>query len=366
MAGNVKEWCFNDGDDGKRYILGGACGEPIYLQLFLERGHPIQRGELLGFRCVKFLSDQRGPAAAWGPAKSIPWPAPPKREDLIDAATFGLAVKDRFTYDHSAPLDVSSEQADEGEWTHITARINAAYHNAKGEWERMTVHLYLPKHAAGPGGYQTIVYCPAMDAHILPRIRPLGEEYGLDALVRGGRAVLRPVYYGMYERRSDTGADDPKAWEDERLCFGQDLMRAIDYLQARGDINSDQLGYYGFSFGADWAGSFVAVEPRLRAAVFEAGGLSNSPLRKDRFFLSWRQYLPQIRVPVLMINGQVDPICPVKESQDPMFDLLGSTIKEHYVHPDGHHMLPPAIKFEHALRWFDRHLGKPAGLEAAR
>jgi hypothetical protein len=67
-----------------------------------------------------------------------------------------------------------------------------------------------------------------------------------------------------------------------------------------------------------------------------------------------------------MINGQVDPIYPVKESQEPMFNLLGSEVKEHYVYPNGHHMLPPAVKFEQAIRWFDRHLGKPAGAEAAR
>jgi hypothetical protein len=61
-----------------------------------------------------------------------------------------------------------------------------------------------------------------------------------------------------------------------------------------------------------------------------------------------------------MLNGQVDPIHPVRESQEPMFQLLGSPIKEHYIHPNGHHMLPSEVKCKRMLPWFDRHLGTPA------
>jgi dienelactone hydrolase len=197
-------------------------------------------------------------------------------------------------------------------------------------------------------------------------MRPLAEEYGLDALVRGGRAVLRPVYQGMHERRYALFDADDRAWEERRICIGQDLMRAVDYLQQRGDIDMDRLGYYGFSFGAEWVGSLVAVEPRIRAAVLEGAGLPDEPLRKERFALEWRHYLPQIRVPVLMLNGQVDPLAPVKEAQEPMIDLIGSTVKEHYVHPGGHHMLAPDVKFARMLPWFDRHFGAPARLQPAR
>ncbi|MFO0848289.1 MAG: protein kinase [Gemmataceae bacterium] len=359
MMGNVKEWCWNEGDGGTRFILGGGCGDPIYIPLTLESASPLRRDELFGFRCVNFVGEAKGEAAAWNRVGSIAWPAPPRRDELLDAAAFRLAVLDRFTYDRAAPLDVTSEQADEGGWVHVTARVNAAYRDAKGGWERLTLHLYLPKGIDARTGYQTIVYLPAADAHMLPRIRPLAEEYGLDALVRSGRAVLRPVFHGMYERRYASFDADDKTWEDRRICLGQDLKRAIDYLEQRGDINMSQVGYHGYSFGAEWAGSLVAIEPRIRAVVFEAGGLSNRPLRKERAALEWRHYLPHIRVPVLMVNGEIDPIYPVKESQVPMFDLLGSAVKKHYVHPGGHHMLPGEVKFAPMLRWFDRHLGKP-------
>ena len=358
--GNVKEWCFNDTGDGKRFILGGACGEPIYVPLTLDGNHPLRREEFFGFRCVRFVNDEKGPAAAWEKGKSMAWPAPPRREDLLDTATFRLVVRDRFAYDRGAPLDTTSEQTDEGEWHHVTARINTAYRDAKGRPERMTVHLYLPKGFDAGKGHQTVVYFPGGDAQMLPRLRPLREEYGLDAIVRSGRAVLRPVYQGTYERRYASPAADMRAREDRRICLGQDLMRAVDYLQHRGDINMDQLGYYGFSVGAVTSGSLVVLEPRLRAIVFDAGGLTNAPLRKDRPLLEWRHCLPQIQVPVLMLNGQIDPIYPVQKSQEPMFQLLGTPIKEHFIHPNGHHMLPPELKFARTLRWFDQHLGAPA------
>ncbi|MFL5327990.1 MAG: protein kinase domain-containing protein [Gemmataceae bacterium] len=363
MAGNVKEWCFSESGDGHRFILGGACGEPFYTQVTLDNSRPLRRDEFFGFRCVKFLDDQRGPSPAWEKANSIPWPAPTKREELFDAKTFHIVIQDRFVYDRSAPLEATAEQMDEGDWIHVVAQVNAAYRSPKGNWQRLTLHLYLPKGVDPRGGYQAVVYCPCMDGLILPHMRPLTEEYGLDALVRSGRAVLRPVYHGMYERRTASGADDDRATEDQRISFGQDLMRAIDYLHERGDIDMSRLGYYGFSLGAELGGSFLALEPRIRAAVLEAGGLPNEPLRKDRFVLEWRHYLPEIRIPVLMLNGQVDPIYPVNESQVAMFQLLGSSIKEQYIHPTGHHMLAPDIKFTKMQAWFDRHFGQPKKIE---
>lgn len=358
--GNVKEWCFNDTVDGQRFILGGGCGEPIYMPLILDSSSPLRREEFFGFRCMKSLGEQKGPAVAWGKVERVPWPTPPQKEELLDAASFNLVIRDRFTYDRNAPLDVTYEQLDEGDWLHVTAQINAAYRDAKGQWERLPVHLFLPKNIDRTKGFQAVTYLPGGDAYMLPRMRPLPEEYGLDALVRSGRAVLWPVYQGTFERRYASPDTDARGREERRICLAQDLMRALDYLQQRGDINMEQIGYYGFSWGAAEAGSLVALEPRFQAVVFESGGLNHDPLSRERALLEWRHCLPRIVAPVLMVNGEVDPIYPVQESQQPLFRLLGSAIKQHYVHPQGHHMLPTAVKFAKILPWFDEHLGRPA------
>ena len=56
MAGNVKEWCLNEGQDGKRYILGGGFGEPNYMFVETDEQSPWDRLGNFGFRCAKFNS----------------------------------------------------------------------------------------------------------------------------------------------------------------------------------------------------------------------------------------------------------------------------------------------------------------------
>jgi pimeloyl-ACP methyl ester carboxylesterase len=360
LAGNVREWCANETDAGERFAVGGACGERPYMAASLGSASPMSRDQLLGFRCIKPLDQGAGPASAWQMVGRIAWPPPPRASELMEARTFEIVVKDRFAYDHSAPLEATREQFDEGDWIHAVAEINAAYRDAKGHWERIPVHLYLPKGVPGPQRYQAIVYFPGGEGEWRHRMPPLSLEHGLDRVVRSGRVLVKPVYRGTYERRYTEPAADLKAQEERRICLGQDFMRVIDYLQQRGDINMHALGYYGLSWGARIGASFVALDPRIRACVLEGGGLDNTSLRRDHLVLEWREYLPHIHVPVLMINGEADEIFPVRESQKPMFDLLlGAPARERYVYPGGRHVLPAEVKAARVFDWFDRHLGPP-------
>ena len=52
MAGNVKEWCWNSSAE-KRYILGGAWNEPVYMFTDADAQLPFERGPTYGFRCIK-------------------------------------------------------------------------------------------------------------------------------------------------------------------------------------------------------------------------------------------------------------------------------------------------------------------------
>jgi eukaryotic-like serine/threonine-protein kinase len=56
MAGNVKEWCWNEAVFAKRYILGGAWNEPVYQFTEVDARSPFDRDSTFGFRCVKYLS----------------------------------------------------------------------------------------------------------------------------------------------------------------------------------------------------------------------------------------------------------------------------------------------------------------------
>ena len=79
------------------------------------------------------------------------------------------------------------------DWRREKVSFDAAYGN-----ERVPAHLFLPRHAKPP--YQTVVFSPSGEAMILKSSDDLRTSL-FDYILRGGRAVLYPVYQGTYERR---------------------------------------------------------------------------------------------------------------------------------------------------------------------
>lgn len=69
-------------------------------------------------------------------------------------------------------------------------------------------------------------------------------------------------------------------------------------------------------------------------------------------------FVPRIRMPVLMLNAKYDDYFPVETAQKPFFRLLG-TPPEHkrYVVYDGGHMMPRTQLIPEALAWLDKYLG---------
>jgi hypothetical protein len=66
---------------------------------------------------------------------------------------------------------------------------------------------------------------------------------------------------------------------------------------------------------------FLAVEPRLRAAVSLDGGFDPVPTRPE---IRQSGYAPRVRIPVLMINGSFDAYYQIEASQKPLFTRLGT------------------------------------------
>lgn len=71
------------------------------------------------------------------------------------------------------------------------------------------------------------------------------------------------------------------------------------------------------------------------------GGLS--PAWRDTPETDPVNYLPRVRIPVLMINGGYDYIFPVETAQKPVTALLGTPEehKSHYIAEDAGHLPPP-------------------------
>ena len=70
-----------------------------------------------------------------------------------------------------------------------------------------------------------------------------------------------------------------------------------------------------------------------------------------------------------MINARYDRMYPLKTHAQPLFDLLGTDQKEHYVSEGGYfapgivgfgggsHFVPTQELARETIRWFDRYLG---------
>jgi eukaryotic-like serine/threonine-protein kinase len=351
MAGNVKEWCWNEAGGSKRYILGGAWNEPAYQFTGMDAQAPFDRSATYGFRCAKYSSAL--PESLLAPIKTT-FGRDYSKEKPAGAQAFQL-YKSIYAYDRG-PLDARVESVDDSSphWRKEKVAFNAAYGG-----ERMMAYLFLPKNAAPP--YQTVVYFPGGDAALLRSSENLGlEMLFVDFVIRGGRAVLYPIYKGTYERHVDVSGHN--AERDLTIQSVKDVSRSIDYLETRSDINPSKLAFYGLSMGADFGASLCAIEGRLKTFVLLAGSLpdSASPPEIDPI-----NFASQAKAPLLMLNGRYDFECPVESCSKPLFDFWGAPKKDKrmVVYESGHAPAKMQDVIREILDWLDRYLGpvKTAG-----
>ncbi len=342
MAGNVKEWCWN-ATAGKRYILGGAWGEPPYLfKQSPDAQLPFERSATYGFRCAKFNAPLE--KALLSPANAFDY----GKEEPVAQEVFE-AYSRMYAYDRT-DLEAEVEAVDDGSpyWRKETVSFNAAYGN-----ERVTAYLFLPRNAAPP--YQTVIWFPGDDAFFRQSSESLASEFLFDFVPRSGRALVYPVYNGMYERFVSLPPFEPNAWRDLAIQWFKDLGRTLDYLEARDDIDSERLAYYGFSTGSVYGPIFTAIDPRFEASVLLAGGL----WRKVPPEMELVNFAPRSRVPTLMINGRDDHLFAFEASQLPLFRLLGApeADKRHARLEGGHIPSDRNEIIRETLDWLDRYLG---------
>ena len=177
--------------------------------------------------------------------------------------------------------------------------------------------------------------------------------------LRSGRAMAWPIYKSTYERQDDYVyrlQDESNDHREHVLQWNQDLGRSLDYLETRSEVDVGRFGYYGMSWGGRNAGVALAIEERFGAAVLNVPGLSPMPTQPvvDAF-----NFLPRIKIPVLMMNGEYDQIYPLETSGKPFFDFLGTPDedKKHFIAPGGHLMSLIDVTRE-TLDWFDQYLGE--------
>ncbi len=345
MAGNVKEWCWNQIGD-QRYIRGGAWNEPVYLFSDLDARLAWDRSAQNGIRCVRY--DARGESGLQAPVTRSARDF--SRETPVPDEVFRL-YRSLYAYD-PADLDSRIESIDEENsyWKREKVSFAAVYGN-----ERVSGYLYIPRHRSPP--YQTIIYAhPGMGTR-LPSLEP-AEEHFFDFLVKSGRAFLVPVLKGQYQRRYATPPAGPNEFRDRLIIESKDFRRSIDYLASRPDVDHDRLAVFGISRGACVLPVLAVGEQRLKAAAILSVGLffDRLPPEADPF-----HFLPRFQVPTLMGNGRSDFIFPLETSQRRMFALLGTPERDkRLLHWDGGHgdvRTNYRTMIKETLDWFDRYLG---------
>ena len=343
MAGNVKEWCLNS-DGTRRYILGGDSTEPKYMYQQPDARLPFDRSASNGIRLVKYLKPlteaQTSPVTFlsidYRNAKAVP--------DSVFRIYQGL-----YSYDQT-PLDAQIESADDSSpyWRRERISFKAAYNN-----ERVVAFLYLPKNVSPP--FQTVVHFPGSEAKDFHTFTDV-NLFNLDFLMKSGRAVLFPIYKGTYERITHDTAPGSSEERDETIQRSKDLRRSLDYLITRSDVDHERLAFYGWSWGSIEGPISLALESRFKTAVLAVGGCSpRKRLPEDDPI----NFISNIKIPVLMINGRYDFLIPVETCQQPFFHLLGTlpADKRHILLESGHG-IPFTPFFKETLDWLDHYLGR--------
>jgi len=349
MAGNVREWVSNAAGSS-RYILGGGWTDPSYAFVDAYSQPPMDRSPINGMRLVKYLKDEPNLKFAQRPlARAFRDYATEKPVSDAEFATF-LRMYD---YDRT-PLNARVEAVDSS--IGIGVRHTISFDAAYGK-ERVTAHLFLPKVGRPP--YQTVMYFPGSGAMHTRNSADLNFSQ-IDFFLKSGRAFMHPIYKATYERgdsstiKSDY-TNESIYYRDYVLMWAKDFQRSIDYLATRADIDTARIAYFGFSWGGYMGGIMSVIDPRVKAAVLYVAGLQMESSRPEVDPLN---FLPRMKVPVLMLNGSNDHYFPVETSQKPFFRLIGSPPgQKRQVIYEGGHFVPRTQLIVETLGWLDKYLG---------
>jgi dienelactone hydrolase len=341
MAGNVREWCWNETPAG-HIIRGGAWNDASYLYSYLSQLPSFDRSPKNGFRCVQYIDKEKIPESAFLKIEYSEGTDFSKVKPVED--NIFTIYKNQFLYDKTA-LDSKIEKTDNSneDWTIEKITFNSAYGK-----ERVIGYLFLPKNSSPP--FQTLIFFPGMGATWeKDLIKSTETRWMIDYILKSGRAVMCPVYKGTFDRIDE---QEPVVLEGHQTHewitkWAKDFSRSIDYLETRSDIDSSRIGYYGYSLGGWMGGIIPAVEARLKVNILIIGGLQG--------YGEMGSYVSRIKIPTLMLNGKYDYTFPLEKSVKPFYDLLSTTKKELLLY-DTDHFVPKNEMIKEVLTWCDKYL----------
>jgi formylglycine-generating enzyme required for sulfatase activity/pimeloyl-ACP methyl ester carboxylesterase len=343
MAGNVREWSWNEARPGDRWIQGGSWREPEYMLVVPDRVPALDRSPINGFRCARYGTEIPERLLARLDRPFLQLPARAAIPELFDV------FKSQYQ-PITAPLNqrVEAIDASHTNWTKEKMSFDAGYEDA-----RVATYLFIPKTAKPP--FQAVVYFPGRSSFVGRSRSDALQPDILEFVVDSGRVLVWPIYQGSYERWIPTAT--PSAAGRRLLSdWRQDLARVLDVLSQRPDIDATRIAYLGLSYGASVPVPLLALEDRFKAVVLMSAAGGGVPGFADADALD---YLGRITMPVLLLSGKHDFVFPLETIGKPLFARLGTRPenKRHVVFDAGHMMFPRGPMNREVLGWLDRYLG---------
>jgi dienelactone hydrolase len=353
MLGNVREWVTNfSGHEaialGSSWAQFPADSNSVYVT------DPMLRAPDHGIRLMQTLSDTPIDARLLAPIKLVRDTFALRRGPVSDDAF--NAMRFQFSTAKSNPIEVTKHEILRTELYFVEEVTLSFARDAP-------TTLYIARPAAKQQRpLQAIVYGPGGNCCFAKRPnRDITENLrDLDLVAISGRALVMPIWAGSYERftpmpidakeRSDRGQRAALAWH-------RDLRLTLDYLESQPEFDAAKFGYLGYSGGATFQGTLLAIEERIKAAVFVSGGINLSA--NIHPMIDMVNYAPRIHLPVLMLNGRYDHHHPLEQSQNRLFKLLSTPqgSKQHIVYDTGHFAFQRNTVVAELSTWFDRYLG---------
>ncbi len=166
----------------------------------------------------------------------------------------------------------------------------------------------------------------------------------------------------------------------------QDLMAMVDVVAARGDVDGERLGIFGYSYGGYMTAWTIGQTDRFKAAVCGAPcfdlesmwGTSDighifceeqyggAPHEETAWYAahSPSTYAHRTRTPTLIFHGEADDRCPIGQGEQMFVALMKAGCEVEFArYPGGSHLFlrvgPPAHRadvLERILGWFEAHL----------
>lgn len=206
--------------------------------------------------------------------------------------------------------------------------------------------LWTPPDLPGPRPMVLMAHGAGQNSrveHQLSMARRLARQHGFASV-----AIDAPGH-GRHPHTDFTLQGTDGAFERAGIAT-EDWRVVVNALSAVENIGGGPIAFFGLSMGTALGVTFVAEDPRIRAAVLGLAGLLPSPRREEV-----ERLLATVTVPILFVTQWDDELM-TREASIDFFNALGASEKTMHINPGRHAAVPP-FEADAIADFLARHIG---------